>query len=254
MIYYMIYCKPWPSMPNTYFAFKQFTIHQVANAMKVTTDACTFGALLPELPHHGAGMHLLDVGTGTGLLALMLAQKNRAARITALEIMPAAADEAQRNVAGTPIGKHIEVLSTDAIAYRPAGPVQGIVSNPPFYEGQLASPQAQRNVAHHSTRLELATLLQLSAQWLAPEGWLALLLPAYRQAHCIALAHTQGLYPTQCIALYSTTRHPNPFRSILFFSKNQAAPCTHSSLYIQDAQGSYTPAFARLLQPYYLKL
>lgn len=241
-------------MANSYFACKQFTIQQAANAMKVTTDGCTFGALLPALPQQGAGMRLLDVGTGTGLLSLMVAQKNTAAHITALEIDTAAADEARRNVAATPVGRHIEVITTDAAAYTPPMPLHGIFSNPPFHESQLQSPAAQRNVAHHSTQLSLERLLHLCAGWLHPQGWLALLLPYYRQQACINLASSCGLFPTQCLQLYSTTQHTQPMRSIIFFTPNSQSSCTHSALCIKGPDDAYTPEFADLLRPYYLAL
>src|SRR5689334_19640143 len=139
-------------MPNPYFRFKQFTVFHDRCAMKVTTDACLFGAwcaqeiqCLQPVPRH-----LLDIGTGTGLLCLLIEQKNELP-IEAVEIDPDAAQQARENVAASPWKHKIQIHHADILSCHPEQEFDCIVSNPPFYENELASQQDQKNLAHHST-------------------------------------------------------------------------------------------------------
>src|SRR5689334_11682345 len=144
-------------MPNEFFCFKQFTIHQQYCAMKVCTDACLFGAWTAsaitneQLP---AGL-ILDIGAGTGLLSLMLGQQLNNSIIHAIEIDAVAAQQAGDNFAASSWSEQLHVYNTAIQSFSPAQQYDFIITNPPFFQNDLASPNAQRNLALHSHQLSL---------------------------------------------------------------------------------------------------
>ena len=149
-------------MANTFFRFKQFLVHHDRCAMKVTTDGCLFGAGCAEEMERtgGKGQHALDIGTGTGLLSLMVAQKNNIA-IDAVEIDAAATEQATENVGGSPWKNQIAVVHTDVVQWPHTDQFDFIFANPPFYENDLPSGKSRKNVAHHDAGL---TFVQLFVQ------------------------------------------------------------------------------------------
>ena len=141
-------------MANSYFQFQHFRIEQAACAMKVSTDACLLGAAADL----AAARRILDIGTGTGLLALMAAQRNPHVTIEAVEIDPAAAAQAAANVAVSPWAGRIRVHAQSLAAYAATGPAplanddlrfDHIVCNPPFFRQSLPAPDAARATARH---------------------------------------------------------------------------------------------------------
>jgi tRNA1Val (adenine37-N6)-methyltransferase len=227
-------------------------VHQKKTAMKVTTDGCLFGAIQPQFRDGGQGKNILDIGAGTGLLSLMAAQLNPLATITALEIEPAAAQEAAENIAGSPHANAIRVLKQDVLAYKPAGSFHHIICNPPFYESQLNSPDNNRNKAHHSTTLQLGQIFPLSAKWLADGGIFSILIPFYREEEGLILAKEQNLFCQKLIRVKQTPSH-NFFRSILFFSR-QPMEKEEEEILIRLENKEYSPEFQVLLRPFYLNL
>eukprot|EP01136_Pigoraptor_vietnamica_P012822 Opistho-1_new@53158 len=117
-------------MSNHYFQFKQFTIHQDKCAMKVSTDACIQGAWTPIA---NDVVHVLDIGTGTGLLSLMLAQRNSNIHIDAIELDADAARQAQENISASPWADRVDVMQGDVTAYQFAKQYDMVICNPPFF-------------------------------------------------------------------------------------------------------------------------
>ena len=169
-------------MANSYFQFKQFTVQQDACAMKVTTDACLFGAwCAAEIQtKNSIGKTALDIGTGTGLLSLMLAQKN-VLQIDAIEINKLAAAQAQSNFEASPWSENLHIINKDILEYVTQKKVDYIVCNPPFYQNELASPDTQKNIAHHSKALNLENLIPIMANLIKEDGSIFLLLPYKRE-------------------------------------------------------------------------
>lgn len=190
--------------------------------MKVCTDACLFGAWVAD--HFKRQPHppdsILDIGAGTGLLSLMLAQKLPFARIDAVELEEAAAEQAAENVEASPWSDRVQVLQGDIRTIHLGKQYDCIISNPPFFSNDLKSPSAERNLALHSESLSLPELFSKAFTVLTPDGKLALLLPAAREAEAISLAASHNLWPENITHVQQTPTHPN-FRVILLFGREK---------------------------------
>jgi tRNA1Val (adenine37-N6)-methyltransferase len=238
-------------MPNSFFQFKQFLIHQDRCAMKVTTDACLFGAIAAnEIKKTGSHV-VLDIGSGTGLLSLMIAQKNNTA-IDAIEIDEAAYQQAKENFAASPWVERLHAIHTNAIYFTPNKKYDAIISNPPFFENNLKSGNEKKNAAKHDTTLTLEHLIQIVDTHLTQKGIFAVLLPYHRTEEFIATAKEAALHLTKKILVKQTPAH-NYFRGILFFSRTKTEP-QQQELIIKDEQQHYTKDFTELLKEYYLYL
>jgi len=239
-------------MANHYFQFKQFTIHQDRCAMKVCTDACFFGAWLAnELnTFQSKPSNLLDIGTGTGLLSLMLAQQSDA-MIESIELDPAAFTQACENVAASPWKNQIVLKQGRMQDLKPAQPYDLIFSNPPFYEKDLKSPDALVNAARHDSTLTLEELISFMSDHLAEDGKCAVLLPFSRTNYYEEVARRFGLYTNVKLYLKHTAAH-NPFRTILLSGKKIVKDFSVTEINIKDAAQNYTPAFTALVKDFYL--
>lgn len=229
--------------------------------MKVTTDACLFGAwaaaaisvqqTTPANPAHGGVPRLLDIGTGTGLLSLMVAQKTTVA-ITALEIDPEAASQAVENIAASVFTDRISVIEADLRRWNTEQRFAFIVCNPPFYENNVKSGNKAKDRAHHSEDLLLADLIWFVQKALTENGSFYLLLPATRLTDLTELFQAAGLYIGHLCRVQQTTRHP-PFRIMVQCSRTRL-PAITQTLSIKDENNQYTPAFTAMLKEYYLYL
>lgn len=240
-------------MANSYFRFKQFTVQHDACAMKVTTDACLFGAwCAAQLEFQKpAGKTLLDIGTGTGLLSLMVRQKNEVL-IEAIEIDASAAAQAQQNIAASCWHNSIQVRSGDVLRMGVLKSYDYIISNPPFYEGELQSPDHRRNTAHHSSQLSLQVLISFIAKSLQTNGTFFLLLPFKRREEAHILLQKNNLFIYNEVMVMQTHAHV-PFRIMLQGGFKQEVPKT-ATIIIAGTNQQYTPEFIALLKDYYLYL
>jgi len=243
-------------MANSYFKFKQFTINQDKCAMKVCTDACLFAAIAavykPYVQNGRPLANCLDIGTGTGLLPLMFAQKNTDVKIDTVEIDAAAAAQASENIAASPWAANIQVFNEDIINFRPGITYDCIISNPPFFEGDLKSADKAKNDAKHDTSLDLSQLLKTVESLLKPGGFFAVLLPYQRVVHFTEEARKMGLYLVKQILVKQTFKHKF-FRGILFFTRKDVKP-EFETMIIKDPDHNYTAEFAAALKDYYLFL
>jgi len=240
-------------VPNDYFQFQQFRIAQSDCAQKVSTDACLLGAAADLA---GAG-RVLDLGTGTGLLALMAAQRAATAKIEAIEIDPAAAAQAAANVAASPWGSRIRVwpLSLAAYATTRPGLFSHIICNPPFFRRSLASPDAARATARHEGEgsLTCGDIISFAKAHLAPGGTLTVLLPPPEMQQFEQEAQAGGLaLQTRLVVQHRPGGRAT--RCISEFGLGAPARIRTNSLVIQEADGTYSPAFRALLSGFYLAL
>jgi tRNA1Val (adenine37-N6)-methyltransferase len=236
-------------MSNSYFRFKQFNVEQGRCAMKVSTDACIQGAWTPV---GSAVAHILDIGTGTGLLSLMLAQRNGVASIDALELSPEAAGQAKENAKASPFANRIDVVQTDATQWKSSHLYELIICNPPFFQNALKGPDAGRNDARHSDSLDMQTLIRLSLQWLTANGAASFLWPKAEHDVFADLAQKAGIYLSEQLDI----RHrvgSAVTRVVGIYSKQQSA-VVFEDLTIKNEADQYTDQFRRLLSPFYLHL
>jgi tRNA1Val (adenine37-N6)-methyltransferase len=238
-------------VPNDYFQFQQFRVDQSHCAMKVSTDACLLGAVVDLT----GATRLLDVGTGTGLLALMAAQRHPTVSIEAVEIDQAAAAQAAANAASSTWGARMQVWALSLAQYaatRPA-PFSHIVCNPPFFQQSWPSADAARNTARHvsAASLSFAELAAFAAEFLLPSGTLTLLLPPPEMARFTEEARNHGLH----LGAHLAVRHRvggRVTRHISCFRLHQGA-VTETELVINDSGGAeYSEAFRQLLTGFYL--
>ena len=224
--------------------------------MKVTTDSCLFGAWVAyQINKEGVSIHnCLDIGTGTGLLTLMLAQKINAA-FDAIEIDKNAAEQALENVAASPWKNRITLWQQDAKEIQDKKTYDVIISNPPFYENELKSENNQKNIAHHSEQLTLSDLLQVIKKKLNPDGIFFLLLPVKRNDEIKPLLQQNGLAIRQLTFVRQSLQH-DYFR-VMLCGKNigvQPKEIKINEMAIKQNNGEYTQEFSALLKDYYLYL
>lgn len=238
-------------MSNPYFSFKKFTVWHDKCAMKVGTD----GVLLGGWARVEGAASILDIGTGTGLIALMLAQRNEAARIDAIDIDPDACRQAEANVAASPFAGRIRVIPASLAGYRPVEPAvyDLIVSNPPYFTDALKCPDPQRRLARHTDTLPLAELLQTARGWLHPSGRLALVWPADGRSRLEAAACEAGLYFIRITEVYSLPGAP-PKRILAELGLQPVGTPALESLTIEVAARRYTEEFTALMKDFYLYL
>lgn len=240
-------------MANTFFQFKQFTVHQEHCAMKVCTDACIQGAFTAQyLANQPAAVPaILDLGAGTGLLSLMLAQQTSAA-ITAVELDSGAALQATANFAASPWADRLTLTEQDIRKMEPGRDYDFIISNPPFYESALKSGHARKDQAMHATSLTYRDLLAAIDGQLSPAGEVSVLLPyAVFNTFC-ELALAAGLHLREVLYIRQSVSH-GYFRAVGIFGRT-ASDTVVTEMAVYDAVKMYTPEFRRLLQPYYLYL
>ncbi len=233
------------------FHFKQFSIEQDSCAMKVSLDACLLGALCQVTK----AKRILDIGTGTGLLALMAAQRCDA-HIDAIELDIDAAQQAQQNVANSPFLSQVKVLQHDIKQYQTNNLYDVIMCNPPFFSDHLKGPDALRNQARHNDGLSFSDLCLCIKKLLHTDGQAWILLPCTETKGFMRCAEQCGLQLDQQW-LVSSRPQKAPHRSI--FSLSHATKGTDqppaNTLHVHNENGpEYTSAFKSLLCDYYLKL
>ena len=243
-------------MANSYFKFKQFTIQQDRCAMKVTTDGCLFGAWAGNevISLRSEIKWVLDIGTGTGLLALILAQKNEM-RIDAIEIDKDAFEQATENIAASPWADRIKIIRGDVKNFLFPHKYDVIISNPPFYENELKADDKKKNIAHHGDELSLVELLAVIKNNLSSGGIFYLLLPYKRNEEIKKLLFENDL--TVSSLVFVKQSHNHDYFRIMLAGKIKTAAANETmieEMAITDEYGQYTARFKTLLGDYYLNL
>ena len=229
-------------------------MHQEHTAMKVCTDACLFGAWAAADVQMQAAKNILDIGSGTGLLSLMLAQKI-AATITAIEIEEGAFKQTASNFELSPWKDRLDVVHISIQDYAADDKKQFdcIITNPPFYESDLNSPDNAKNLAAHSTALPWDVLAEAAASLLQDNGAWYVLVPTLRAYTMQKLALNYGLQLSEECLMYNDAKHL-PIRAMLKFVKQKEATIQRNKIVIKNPDQSYTTEFTTLLKDYYLHL
>lgn len=239
-------------MSNPYFQFKQFTVYHDRCAMKVTTDACMFGGWVTQnlSQQDTTEKSLLDIGTGTGLLSLMIAQQIQA-RIDAIEIDPEAAGQATENIKSSPWSDRINVITEDLRHFHPEKKYDQIISNPPFYEKEIPSANPGKQAAHHGEGLLLEELFNWVKNNLKQEGQFHALLPFKRKQAIHTLLRKAGLFVEEWIEIKPTGKSL-PSRILLRATLEKPLVVYESEEIIAMEGNEYSAFFRRLVKDYYL--
>ena len=223
--------------------------------MKVGSDAVALGAWSIEVfrSHRGGASapKVLDIGSGSGVLALMLAQQLPGARVLAVELEPGAAGQARSNFARSPFASRIELIETDIRKLREfVAAFDLIVSNPPYFGEALLPEDAKRRQARHQDSLSPGALIEVAVQKLSPRGLFCVVLPATAARSFVIRAMAGGLWLLYETALRDTAGAPAK-RSLLAFSQRKG-PCVRDELIMKEAPGRRATRFAALTEAFYL--
>lgn len=249
--------------PNrqTTFSFKQFELSNCKSAMKVSTDGVLIGAWAFQATEPMARQsRILDVGCGTGLLVLMMAQRFPNAIVSGVEIDEMAASEAKENFMLSPWGSRLLIYNEDFDSFsRKAAPgsFDYIISNPPFFTNGALSPFDARCMARHENSLTLDLLFEAGARLLAPEGRLAFITSSENRQRIEFLSALNRLHVTRLCSVKTVSTKP-PRRVLVELCKSgcpMQPPCDNSGLTLRDsADGGYSKEYVSLVEPFYTKI
>ena len=231
------------------FRFKQFNVDQSGCAMKINTD----GVLLGALAEADQPKNILDIGTGTGVIALMLAQRFNDALIDAVEIDPVAAKTAEKNFTGSPFSERLNIYPVGFEQFfeqQPDKKYDLIISNPPFFINSLKSPKADKQLAKHAGEGFFDRLINTISDHLTANGLLCLILPIDTAQLVISLAEKAELHKQSIISI-SSFEGAEPHRLILYFGFDKST-IEEKQFVIYKSVGNYSEEYVKLLKPYFI--
>ena len=227
------------------FQFKKFTVAQDRCGMKVGTDGVLLGAWAR------GGTRILDIGTGTGLIALMMAQRFSEAKVDAVEIDTNAAEQAMENVFSSPFASRIEVIGKALQDFCPTTPYDSIVTNPPFFSNSLQAPEASRNLARHTVTLSFADILSFAASHLTDDGEISAIIPADYMEAFSQEAFTRGMFLTRQYMIKTVERKPAK-RCLVAFSKSRPKEFDKAEVVLTGKDGKRSEWYDLLTREFYL--
>ncbi|WP_163399900.1 tRNA1(Val) (adenine(37)-N6)-methyltransferase [Flavobacterium fluviatile] len=234
------------------FQFKQFAVNQDRCAMKVGTDGVLLGAWAP-INHNP--FSILDIGAGTGIIALMQAQRTNAEQIDALEIDEDAYEQAVENFENSPWGDRLFCFHAglDEFIEEPEDEYDLIISNPPFYSEDYKTENEQRDLARFQDAMPFEELVEAAGLLLSENGIFAVILPFKEEENFITLAKEAELYPAKITRVKGTPTSEIK-RSLLAFSRNENPTTEIDELIIETSRHNYTPEYIQLTKDFYLKM
>ena len=234
------------------FSFKQFSIQQDRCAMKIGTDGVLLGAWTPI---ENNPFSILDIGAGTGVIALMLAQRSNAEQIDALEIDEEAYEQSVDNFENSPWSDRLFCFHAglDEFVEEPEDEYDLIVSNPPFYTEDYKSDNEQRDLARFADAMPFEDLIEAANLLLSENGILAVIIPVKEEENFLALAKEYELYPLK-ITRVKGTATTEIKRSLLAFSRYEKIDFPIDELIIETSRHQYTPEYIELTKDFYLKM
>ncbi|HET7733747.1 MAG TPA: methyltransferase [Paludibacter sp.] len=237
-------------MPNPYFSFKQFTVYHDKCAMKVGIDGVLLGVWAGIENAH----KILDIGTGTGLIALMLAQRSNST-VVGIDIDSDAVLQAKENIRKSPWADRVEVYESSLQEFSLALSTgfDLIVSNPPYFVNSLKAPSESRATARHTDTLTHEELIENAVQLLNPNGRICLILPVNEGLQCVEFATNKGLFCSKLVKIYPK---PNAVakRLLLEFTQVPVERIETELTIESETRHQYSPEFTALAKEFYLKL
>ena len=237
-------------MANFFFKFKQFIVYQDQCAMKVGTDGVLLGAWTDVF----SCKDILDVGTGTGLISLMLAQRNNNLSIVAIDIDEDCIIQAKQNIEKSPFARQINIQSISFRDYLNSSKKRFdlIISNPPYFQNALKSSDVSRNYARHDISLSYADIIAAGESLLNEEGRIALILPSDLKRNVIAEAAKINLSPYRITHVYPLLHKPAKRILIEFVKGGVSNHCIEKNLVIETSRHQYSEEFKALTKDFYL--
>ena len=236
-------------MGKNIFQFKQFAINQDRCAMKVGTDGVLLGAWAnaPEKP-----CRILDIGTGTGLVALMMAQRFPEAKVVGIDIDNDAAKQAQENVDASPFCDRMTIINGDAINIEDNEGFDVIVCNPPYFIDSLICPENQRTLARHTVGLTYEQLMKTANRLLKTDGYFSIVIPTENNDAIESAAAFEGLMVSR-ICIIKTTPNKFPKRQLMEFRKQRNQDVDFKEEILQMIPNERSVWYTELTKDFYIK-
>jgi tRNA1Val (adenine37-N6)-methyltransferase len=234
------------------FHFKQFSVQQEKSAMKIGTDAVLLGAWCPI---HNNPFSVLDIGAGTGILSLMLAQRTNAEQIDAIEIEEAAYEECVENFENSPFSDRLFCYHAglEEFVDDPEDEYDLIISNPPFYSEDFKTQNLTRDLARFQDALPFNELVEAADLLLSENGIFAVVIPYKEEAHFIELCADVELFPIKITRVKGS--HTTPIvRSLLAFKRFELSVLEADELVVEFNRHEYTDDYINLTKDFYLKM
>lgn len=230
------------------FQFRQFFVGQQRCAMKVGTDGVLLGAWAE------GGQYILDIGTGTGVVALMMAQRFPSANIDAIEVDYDAAEQAADNVGRSPFASRIAVTHTAFQDFLPSAPYDSIVCNPPYFLNSMKAPEASRSLARHAGEKSLTfrDIFVFAKANTSDSGVVNVVVPTLSQEALETEAYLFGFRKTRELLLRTTPRKPLS-RVLVTFSRSSHSPSERTEQFLMNADGSRSAWYQQLTADFYVK-
>ena len=236
-------------MSNDYFQFRQFIVHQQRCAMKVGTDGTLLGAWAAA---PSVKCRILDIGTGTGLIALMMAQRFPESEVIGIDIDPEAVAQARENVRLSPFSERITIEQQDLMKFVDTKGFDVIVSNPPYFVDSLECPDDQRTMARHTVSLTYDGLIRQAFRLLKDDGSLSLVIPAESRSLIESAASLSGFFLSR-VCLVKTTPRKQPKRQLIEFRKHSVKELIIEEEIIEDSPNVWSAWYQQLTKDFYIK-
>lgn len=236
-------------MANDYFQFQQFTVRQSRCGMKVGTD----GTLLGAWAQAPAGQcRILDIGTGTGLIALMMAQRFPEAHIVGIDIDADAVSQARENVMESPFSDRITIQQCDVLQFDDTDGFDAVVCNPPYFVDSLTCPDEQRTTARHTVTLSFEGLAKAAFRLLKTDGIFSVVIPTDNRSSMETAVRMEGFFLSR-VCLIKTTPQKEPKRQLIEFRKSPVNKTDTEEESIQISPNKRSPWYQQLTQAFYIK-
>lgn len=235
-------------MPNNYFRFKQFTIVQDGCAMKVGTDGCLLGGWFDC----SRSKNILDVGCGSGLIAIMAAQRSDA-QITGIEIDKDAAVQAKENADNSPWTERIEIINCDFLEYSTEKKFDTIICNPPYFVNSLKCDKSSRTLARHSDSLNNSKFFAKCAEISTLAVAVSIIIPCDILEEWLS-AGKENIFYASRITYIKTTPNKEPKRVLVEFVRDCEKTTAESTLIFEKERGEYSDDVKDILRDFYLKI